>query len=161
MEDKMNFGRMRESTPVILSIIRDSGWCYAYGFVSVIATVPVLMFETYEIWKCRKEGWHKIMHHVISLTGVLGTSCLMLSDFYFGNHLRPYAKWIFGISPILLCLFFFFSYCQFKKEKKVDMQRVMTISKETRGIVFIHGRLSHLRKPVRYHHMMTRSRVRQ
>jgi len=146
--------KVREQAPVLLSIVRDSGWCFSYGLVSVVVTVPVLIFESYELWKCRKEGWHKIMHRVISFTGVVGTSCLMLSDLYFGNHLRPYAKWIFGCSPVLLGLYALFLWRTTQTNKR-QTQRVMAISKETNSIVFVHTQLDHLHKPTRNYHAVT------
>lgn len=136
--------RVRESAPVVLNLVKDSGWCYAYGIVSVIAVIPVITFQVYEIWRCRKEGWHKILFHTMSLIALSGNGLWMISDLFYHDHLRPYAKWVFAISLIFLGLYVFYSL----RQKKIEAapQRVMMVSKETRNIVFVHTKLAHLRR---------------
>lgn len=145
--------RVRESAPVILNLVKDSGWVCTYGVVSVVAIIPVLTFQAYEIWKCRKEGWHKIMFHTMSLIALSGNTLWMVSDLFYHDHLRPYAKWIFAASFIFLGLYVIFTLRQKKIEAKP--RRVMMVSKQTRNIVFVHTKMSHLRrKPAVDHHIM-------
>lgn len=151
-----------ETMPVILSVVRDAGWCYSSGIISVIAVIPVLTFQVYETWKCRKDGMHKVMHNIVSLIGMTAGSCWMISDLFFHSTLQTYVKWIFNVSFLFLGLFFIFSYRQSKVEKKKGQaQRMMTISKQARGIVFVHGKLAHLRKPASRGHrtVMVRPRI--
>lgn len=151
--------KIRESSPVILNIIRDTGWCYTFGVVSVVATIPVLVFESYEIWKCRKEGWHQIMHRMFSLTGAIATSCWMVSDLFYHDHFRHYVKWIFGVSFIFLALYVIYAFRQDKQEQTTP-RRMMMVSKQTRNIVFVHTKIAQLRRrPLRTQRvMMVRSK---
>jgi hypothetical protein len=157
--------KARESAPIVLNLIKDTGWCYTWGLVSVITIVPVLTFQVYEVWKARKEGLHKVMQNIAAMLAVMANGTWMVGDLYFHDHFRVFGRWIFAISFIFLGLYGILAYRLSKKksEKAVDTQRVMTISKETRGIVFVHGRLPGIRKPGRYHHrvIMARPRARQ
>lgn len=149
--------KARESAPVVLNVIKDSGWCYAYGIISVVAIVPVITFQAYEIWKCRKDGWHKISLQLTGMIALLGNGSWMISDIFFHDQYRTYSKWIFGISWVFVALFGVFSYRASKTGQKEEEKpaRMMTISKETRGIVFLHGRVAHLRRPLPRGHYRT------
>lgn len=154
--------KARESAPVVLNLIKDTGWCNAWGMVSVITIIPVLSFQVYECWKCRKEGTHKLMQNITATLAVAANGTWMIGDLYFQDHFRTYVKWIFNVSFIFLGLFAYFSYRKNKSEKKEDVQRVMMVSQQTRTIIFAHTKLARLhRKPMTVHHMMVRHRARQ
>lgn len=154
--------KMREQAPVILNLIKDSGWSYSYGIVSVVAIIPVITFQCYELWKCRKEGWHKISFHIMGLMALSGNGFWMISDIFYHDHFRPYVKWVFAISLFFLGLYFFFAYRQAKGVKKAEMNRVMMVSKQTRGLVFMHTKTQLHRKPiVGQRVMMARHKARQ
>lgn len=147
----MGFIRMdeaRREAPIVLNLIKDTGWCYAWGMISVVTIIPVLSFQVYEIWKSRKDGSHKVVQNIMGTLAVMANGTWMVSDIFFHDHYRVYARWIFAISFIFLGLYFIFAYRHAKTDKKDEPRRVMVVSKQTRDIMFVHGRLSHLhRKP--------------
>lgn len=139
--------RARESAPIVLSLIKDTGWCYSLGIVSVITIIPVLTFQVYEIWKCRKEGANKIVQNIMATLALSANITWMLSDLYFGERYRHYAKWMFFFGMLFLVIY---GLCLLllRKPRKVAVvqQRTMTVSKSTRGLVFVHSprRLDHM-----------------
>lgn len=156
--------KARESAPIVLNLIKDTGWCYTWGLVSVITIVPVLSFQAYEVWKSRKDGIHKVMQNIAAMLAVMANGTWMIGDLYYHDHFRAIGRWIFAISFVFLGLYGLFAWRLSKRAKEApETQRVMTVSKETKGIVFIHGRLPGIHKPARYHHrvVMARPRVRQ
>jgi hypothetical protein len=140
--------KMKESAPVILNLIKDTGWSYSYGIVSVMAIIPVITFQCYELWKCRKEGWHKISYHIMGLMALSGNGFWMVSDIFYHDRFRPYVKWVFAISLVFLVLYGFFAYRNAKGEKKAEAQRVMMVSKQTRGLIFMHTKNRLYRRPI-------------
>jgi hypothetical protein len=154
----IKFDRMKESAPVVLNLIKESAWCNTYGMISVITVIPVLTFQVYEVWKCRKEGAQKIVYSLIHLVGMTGGACWMISDLFFKDHFRSYVKWIFNFGVLLLFILGLLSWRQQKKEKVINKKRVMMISKETRGIVFMHTSLRVRRPETNRRVMMARHR---
>lgn len=140
--------KARESAPIVLNLIKDSGWCYAWGVVSVITIVPVLTFQVYEIWKARKEGTHKVMQNLAALVAIMANGTWMVGDLYFHDGFHKYSKWMFIIGFAFIGLFALFSYLQSRKSKG-ESRRVMMVSKETESLVFMHTKLAHLHKPSR------------
>ena len=154
--------KAREEIPVVLNLVKDSGWCYTYGVVSVIAFIPVFTFQCYEAWKARKEGWHKVMVNVAGAVAILGNATWMVGDIFFHDHLRPYVKWIFNAGFVVMALYGVLAYLHSKNEKKdVIMDRTMMISPKTKSVIFVHTKLAHLpNSPLRERHrnLMVRRR---
>jgi hypothetical protein len=154
--------KARESAPVVLNLIKDTGWAYTYGLVSVVAIIPVISFQVYEIWRCRKEGWHQIIFQSMGLLAVSGNGFWMISDVFYHDRYRAYVKWIFAVSLLLLGLYALFTVRKAKQEKAETPQRVMMVSQQTRGIVFMHTRMRNLHKPSPAPRvLMARHKVRQ
>lgn len=155
--------KARESAPIVLNLIKDTGWCYTWGIVSVVTIIPVLSFQVYECWRARKDGTYKVFQNIMATLAVAANGTWMIGDLYFHDRLRSYGKLIFNLSFICLGLYTFFVYRQSKKEKKEETQRVMMVSKQTKSLVFMHTRTAHLhRRPmVGTRVVMARHRVRQ
>jgi len=156
--------RVRESAPIILNLVKDSGWCNAWGMVSIVTVIPVLSFQVYECWRSRKDGTYKVLQNIVATLAVAANGTWMIGDLYFHDHFRPYVKWIFNLGFVFLGIYAFFTYRHTKgDDNKKDVQRVMMVSKQTKSIIFTHTRQAHLhRKPVRSSHvMMVRHRARQ
>lgn len=158
----MGFIRMdkaRESAPIVLNLIKDSGWCYAWGAVSVITIIPVLTFQVYEVWKSRKEGAHKVMQNIAATVALMANGTWMVGDLYFHDGFHSYSRWLFSVGLIFVVLYGIFSFRKFKVEK-VKGKRTMMISKQTRGIVFLHTRTSKQIPMMSRRVVMARHRVR-
>ena len=149
----LQVNKMREEVPVVLNVVKDSGWCYSFGLVSVVAFIPVFTFQCYEAWKDRKEGWHKISFHLMGLIALSGNGFWMVSDVFFHDYYRKYARWIFFSSLFFMALYVICAIGQARKEKKVS-SRMMSVSKETKSIIFVHSKLAHLRRPTGEYHRM-------
>jgi hypothetical protein len=147
----LRVGRPNEATPIALNLLKDSSWAYTFGVVSIVAFIPVLSFQVYECWKHRKEGTHKLLINLAGILAISANGVWMVSDVFFHDHFRPIVKWIFNISFIIMGLFFLFSFLNKRKAKKNPSMRIMAISQQTRGLVFVHGsaqgQLSRLHKP--------------
>lgn len=137
----------KEAAPFVLGMVRDFSWCSNIAILSVITVIPVLSFQVYEVWKCRKEGVHSVMQNVAAMIAMSANAMWMVSDLFLGERYRHYAKWMFFFGMLFLviyglCLLFL------RKTRKttVVQQRTMTVSKSTRGLVFVHSprRLDHL-----------------
>lgn len=150
--------KMREEAPVVLNVVKDSGWCYAYGIISVVAIVPVITFQAYELWKCRKEGWRKISFHMMGLVALSGNGFWMVSDVFYHDYYRTYARWIFVGSLCLLAAYVISAIIQKRDSKSVN--RTMMVSQQTKSIIFVHSKLGRLpRPPTRdYHNVVVRHR---
>lgn len=139
--------KIRENAPIILNVVKDSGWCFTWGIVSVVAVIPVITFQVYEIWKYRKDGTQKLMQNITATIALIGNCTWMISDIFFHDRYRVYSKWIFGISLIFLAAYSVFVYRQSKDEQKTERRRVLMVSKQTRSLVFMHTRQQLHRKP--------------
>lgn len=145
MRQIIKLDKAREEAPVVLNLIKDTGWCYTYGLVSVVAFIPVFTFQCYEAWRARKEGWHKVMVNVAGAIAVLGNATWMVGDIFFHDHLRPYVKWIFNTGFVMVGLYGILAYLHSKKEKVANRsERMMAISRETKSVIFVHSKLSRL-----------------
>lgn len=150
--------KMREEAPVVLNVVKDSGWCYAYGIISVVAIVPVITFQAYELWKCRKEGWRKVSFHLMGLVAISGNGFWMVSDVFFHDYYRTYARWIFVVSLGLLAAYVISAIIQ---RQRVPVNRTMMVSQQTKSIIFVHSKLGRLpHNPVRDYrsHVVVRHR---
>lgn len=156
----IKFDKIREEAPVVLNVVKDSGWCYAYGIISVVAIVPVLTFQAYELWKCRNEGWRKVSFHLMGLVALSGNGFWMVSDVFFHDYYRTYARWIFIGSLGLLATYVISAIIQ-KRDSKAAVNRTMMVSQQTKSIIFVHSKLGRLpHNPVRdyHHHVVVRHR---
>lgn len=144
--------KAREEAPVVLNLIKDTGWCYTFGIVSVVAFIPVFTFQCYEAWRARKEGMHKVMMNVASAIAILGNATWMVGDVFYHDHLRPYVKWIFNLGFAVLAAWAIFAYFANRKDVARKSDRVMAVSKETKSIVFVHPRAQASRRPMRDYH---------
>lgn len=136
--------KARESAPIVLNLIKDSGWCYAWGVVSVVTIIPVLTFQVYEIWKCRKDGAHKVMQNIAGMFAIMANGTWMVGDLYFHDGFHKYSKILFLLGFLFVGLFAIFSYRQSRGSSKND--RVMMVSKDTNSVIFVHSKLAHLRR---------------
>lgn len=94
-------GRVVENVPLILSLLRDSSWCYAWVWVGTIAVVPIITYQVYTIWKFRKDV-HASAQAVVSGFLLSANAIWMFGDFFFGqDHFRSVARWIFTIGLII------------------------------------------------------------
>jgi hypothetical protein len=155
--------KAREEAPVVLNLIKDTGWCYTFGIVSVVAFVPVFTFQCYEAWRARKEGARKVMVNIAGAVAVLGNGAWMVGDIFFHDHFRPYVKWIFNVGFIFLAVYGIIAYFQNRKVQCAEKpERTMMVSKETKSIIFVHSRLGRLPHPQmrNYHHVVVRRRNR-
>lgn len=75
----------------------------------------------------------------------------MVSDLFFHDRFRVVSRWIFAISFIFLGLYAIFAFLQTKKESKqeVKTRRIMMVSKQTGGLMFVHTRQPLHRRPGR------------
>lgn len=151
--------KAREEAPVVLNLIKDTGWCYTFGIVSVVAFIPVFTFQCYEAWRARKEGWHKVMVNIAGAIAVLGNATWMVGDIFFHDHLRPYAKGILNVGFLMLALYAILAYLNGRKQKAA-VSRTMMVSQQTKSIIFVHSKLGRLpRSPTRdYHNVVVRHR---
>lgn len=150
--------RARESAPIVLNLIKDSGWCYAWGIVSVVTIIPVLTFQVYETWKARKEGTSKLMQNLAGMFAVMANGTWMVGDLYFHDGFHRYSKWLFGVGLLFIILFCLVSVLQQRKVPvvtRVEAQRTMMVSKETGKLFFVHSRSAALqRRPITDHQQM-------
>lgn len=144
----IRMGNARESAPIVLNLIKDSGWCYSWGMVSVITIIPVLSFQVYEIWKARKEGTHKVMQNIAGMFAVMANGTWMVGDLYFHDGFHKYSKLLFLLGFVFIGLFGIFSWKQARTARKSQPQRTMMVSKETGNVIFVHSKLAHIRKPM-------------
>jgi hypothetical protein len=153
---RLRLDKARESAPIVLNLIKDSGWCYAWGVVSMVTIIPVLSFQVYEIWKSRKEGTHKIMQNIAGMFAVMANGTWMVGDLYFHDGFHKYSKLLFLLGFIFIGLFAIFSWRQGRVAQKNGPDRVMMVSKETGSLIFVHSKLAHLHRRTAsdHHHVM-------
>ena len=109
-------GRVIESAPVVLSLLKDTSWCYAWCWVGTIAIVPVITFQIYEVWKKRKD-YHEVIKGTLATLALLANGTWMIGDLYFGSdHFRGVAKWFFSFGIGLILAYYAFL---FRKEREV------------------------------------------
>lgn len=102
-------GRVVENVPLILNLLKDSSWCYAWVWVGTIAVVPILSYQIYSIWKCRGDV-HATIGGIVSGMILSANAIWMFGDFYFGqDHFRNVARWLFSIGMIFGLIYMLFS----------------------------------------------------
>lgn len=134
--------KIKASMPTVLNLVKDGSWCYACGIISIIAFIPVLSFEAYETWKARKQGWNQITSRLTGMIALMANASWMLNDTVFNGRYHAASKWLFGLSFACLIAYGFTSYRQAKRVAAEHPKRLMTISREMRGVVFVHNRVS-------------------
>lgn len=122
-------GRVIESAPVVLNLLKDSSWCYAWCWIGTIAIVPVITFQVYEIWKNRKD-YHQVIKSVLATLALAANGTWMIGDLYFGSdHFRSIAKWFFSFGIGLVIAYYAFL---FKKGKTEQPKRYLVVTHSTR-----------------------------
>ena len=112
-------GRVVENVPLILNLLKDSSWCYAWVWVGTVAVVPILSYQIYTIWKCRKDV-HATIHGAVSGMILSANAIWMFGDFYFGqDHFRNVARWMFSIGMILGLIYLLFSLRKSKEDETI------------------------------------------
>src|SRR5580692_11438871 len=133
-------GRVVENVPLILNLLKDSSWCYAWVWVGTIAVVPILSYQIYEIWKCRKDV-HQTVRSVVAGLVLSANATWMFGDFYFGqDHLRNVARWVFSIGLVIGV-----AYILFVLRHRNDDDKVVMVHRELYSDARYHN-LSQLRR---------------
>lgn len=140
-------GRVIESAPVVFNLLKDSSWCYAWCWVGVIAIVPVITFQVYEVWKKRKD-YHELIKSLIGALALAANGTWMIGDLYFGSdHFRGIAKWFFSFGIGLMIAYYAFL---FKKAPKPQRKYLMVANASTMRLAVY--RRHRLRMQVHNHH---------
>ena len=122
-------GRVVENVPLILNLLKDSSWCYAWVWVGTIAIVPILTYQVYTIWKCRGDV-HATIKGMVSGLILSANAIWMFGDFYFGqDHFRNVARWLFSGGLILGLVYLLFSLRKGKEDEVMVHEEVYYGSK--------------------------------
>lgn len=124
-------GRVVENVPLILSLLKDSSWCYAWVWVGTIAIVPMITYQIYEVWKVRR-NIHELIRSLLGIFILAANATWMFDDFFGQHHFRGIAKWFFTIGFGIVALYILFSFRDTKEEV------VMVRSEKIRARLFTH-----------------------
>ena len=99
--------RKIENLHVAFWLVKDACWCLLFRPLGMVMIFPTLIVSIWLTWNSRNEP--KDLFHNIAITfWICANATWMTGEFYFNDHLRPFAMVFFSLGLLVVAFYYLF-----------------------------------------------------